>query len=92
MHEAFNRAAFDLQQGEISEPVATIFGVHLITVTEVKPGGKTLEEVRSQVMQDFNQWLVDQLIEEEIKKAKIEFNENFPHYKPGTRELAATEK
>jgi parvulin-like peptidyl-prolyl isomerase len=92
MVEAFNHAAFDLEKGHISEPVATPFGMHLITVTEVKPGGKTLEEVRSKVMPAFSQWLVDQLIEEEIKKAKIEFNENFPHYKPGTRELAATEK
>ena len=92
MVEAFNRAAFDLKQGQISEPVATTFGVHLITVNEVRPGGKTLDEVRNKVMPAFTQWLVDQLIEQQIKNAKIEFNENFPHYKPGTRELAAAEK
>ncbi|MEX2138251.1 MAG: peptidylprolyl isomerase [Pirellulales bacterium] len=92
MVEAFNRPAFDLQQGQISEPVATPFGMHLITVTEVKPGGKALEEVRSKMMPAFSQWLVDQLIEAEIKNAKIEFNETFPHYKPGTRELATAEK
>ncbi len=92
MAEAFNRAAFDLEQGQVSEPVATTFGVHLITVTEVKSGGKTLDEVRGKVTPAFTQWLVDQLIEQQIKKVKIEFNENFPHYKPGTRELAAAEK
>jgi peptidyl-prolyl cis-trans isomerase C len=92
MIEAFNRAAFDLEQGQVSEPLATTFGVHLITVTEVRPGGKTLDEVRGKVLPAFTQWLIDQLIEQQIKTAKIEFNENFPHYKPGTRELAAAEK
>jgi hypothetical protein len=61
----------------------------LITVTEVKPGDKTLDDVRSKVMPAFNQWLVEQLIERETKAAKIEFTDGFPHYKPGTRELAA---
>jgi peptidyl-prolyl cis-trans isomerase C len=92
MIEGFNRAAFDLKQGQVSEPVATTFGVHLITVTEVRPGGKTLDEVRGKVTPAFTQWLVDQLIEQRVKTVKIEFNENFPHYKPGTRELAAAEK
>lgn len=92
MIDDFNRAAFDLEKGQVSDPVTTTFGMHLITVTEVKPGGKTLEEVRGKLMPAFHQWLVDQLIEQQIKTTKIEFNDSFPHYKPGTRELAAKEE
>jgi peptidyl-prolyl cis-trans isomerase C len=88
----FSKAAFDLEQNKISDPVITSFGVHLITVTEIKPGEKSLELVRDEVMPAFSQWLVDELIERELKTAKIEFNESFPHYKPGTRELAGVEK
>jgi peptidyl-prolyl cis-trans isomerase C len=89
MVEAFNRAAFSLEKGQVSEPVATDFGIHLITVTDVRPGGKALADVRNQVEAQFSQWIIDQLIEKQIERAKIEFNENFPHYNPGTRELAA---
>jgi parvulin-like peptidyl-prolyl isomerase len=92
MVEEFNKAAFDLEQGKISAPVVSTFGVHLITVTEVKKGDKSLELVRDQVMPAFTQWLIEQLIANERKTAKIEFNEKFPHFKPGTRELASAEK
>ena len=92
MDKEFSKAAFDLEQGQISEPVISTFGVHLITVTEVKKGDKSLELVRDQVMPAFSQWLIEQLIANEKKTAKIEFNEKFPHFKPGTRELASAEK
>jgi peptidyl-prolyl cis-trans isomerase C len=87
MVEAFNAAAFKLDKGQISDPVLTTFGLHLITVTDVKPGKKRLDDVREAVMKSFSQWLVNQLIDQQIKDAKIEFNEAFPHYVPGTRQL-----
>jgi parvulin-like peptidyl-prolyl isomerase len=43
--EAFARAAFALQKDEISQPVVTQFGVHLIQCTEVLPGKKSWTEV-----------------------------------------------
>jgi peptidyl-prolyl cis-trans isomerase C len=89
MVEQFTRAAFDLEEGKVSDPVMTAFGVHLISVTEVKPGDKTLDDVREEVMRSFQQWLIDKLIERERKSAQIEYVDGFPHYKPGTRELAA---
>jgi parvulin-like peptidyl-prolyl isomerase len=92
MVEEFNKAAFDLEQGKVSEPVVSTFGVHLITVTEVKKGDKSLELVRDQVMPAFSQWLMEQLVANEKKTAKIEYNESFPHFKPGTRELSSAEK
>lgn len=46
MVEAFSSAAFALKKGEISDPVVTYFGVHLILCTEVKPGNKTWQEAQ----------------------------------------------
>src|SRR5690606_20588162 len=37
MVPAFEQAAFSLEQGEISEPVRSEFGLHLIQATEVRP-------------------------------------------------------
>ena len=38
MEEAFSRAAFALEVGQVSQPVVTRFGVHLIRCDAVKPG------------------------------------------------------
>ncbi len=46
----FDEVAFSLGQGEVSEPVRTAFGYHIIRVEEIKPGHiKPLDEVRSEV-------------------------------------------
>ena len=50
MTPEFEKAAFALEVGELSEPVRTRFGYHLIKVKEVKPGGlKAFEEARPEV-------------------------------------------
>jgi len=49
----FERAAFALQPGEISEPVRTDFGFHLIRVEEREEAvSRPLEEVREQIAAD----------------------------------------
>jgi len=53
MVEPFEQALFALRQGEVSEPVQTEFGWHLIRVDgieKVKP--KSLDEVREAMLQD----------------------------------------
>ena len=50
MTETFSRAAFGLKVGEISEPVVDQFGVHLIQCTDVKPGDKTWQDVRRELL------------------------------------------
>lgn len=64
MGEAFSAAAFKLQLHEISPPVVTSFGVHLIRCLEIKPGKKTWQDVRSElrpaVTRYLFQWTADQ--------------------------------
>lgn len=50
MVPAFEQAAFSLEKDDISQPVKTMYGYHIIKVTDIKPSlTKPLEEVRSQI-------------------------------------------
>jgi peptidyl-prolyl cis-trans isomerase D len=50
MEKAFEEAASKLKLGEVSEPVKSAFGYHLIKVTELVPGEiKTYEAVKDEV-------------------------------------------
>lgn len=50
MVKPFEEAAFSLPVGEISEPIRSQFGFHIIKVTDKKPEGQeTFEEARSKV-------------------------------------------
>lgn len=53
MDPAFEAAAMNLQLGQVSEPVKTAFGYHLVKVTELLPGEtKSFAEVKDKVKQD----------------------------------------
>ena len=68
MVKSFEDAAFALKVGDISQPITTTFGVHLIQVLEKDPNHKleeqTLTQKRSKAYQD---WL-----QEQVSAAKIE--------------------
>jgi parvulin-like peptidyl-prolyl isomerase len=87
MVEPFARAAFALDKGEISQPVATVFGIHLITVTDIKPGDKKLADARDAVREALAKELFEQLAVKQRGQAKIEFTGNGAYFKPGTTEL-----
>lgn len=51
---AFADALFSMQPGQISEPVKTEFGYHIIRLDEVRPAAvKSFDEVRSQVESEY---------------------------------------
>lgn len=49
MPEVFSEAAFGLNVGEVSAPVVSKFGIHLIKCLDVRPGKQQLGDVRNDV-------------------------------------------
>lgn len=72
MVEPFAATAFGLEPGAISQPVETQFGVHLIKVTEVKPGELKFADAKDAVMGTLFQQLLEKAAEEQRKVTKVE--------------------
>jgi parvulin-like peptidyl-prolyl isomerase len=87
MAEAFSSAAFQLDQGEISPPVTTPFGVHLIQCTDVKPGKQTWQNERRALAESWTRDCFSTLAEAARSKATVKYAGASPYFKPGTHEL-----
>ena len=72
MPEAFSKAAFDLQPGQVSQPVSTAFGIHLIQVLETKSGKKTSQDAAGELKPAVALFLFRFLADKERLTAKIE--------------------
>ena len=92
MVEPFAEAAFTLPVGEISKPVVTPFGVHLIKATEIKPGNKKWTDVREELKPPAGRALHDKIATIAREKANVEFTGAYPHFKLGTHELVLPNK
>lgn len=81
MPENYSAVAFRLASGEISEPVATAYGVHLIKCLEIKPGernfGDAVEEMRQVLAQEEFQKLRAQARQAGVS---VEYSDAFPHF------------
>ncbi len=54
MDPAFEAAAFSLQAGEVSQPVRSNFGFHLIKLTEIKPADvKPFDEAKGEIEREY---------------------------------------
>lgn len=72
MVEPFAKAAFALKPGQMSDPVQSPFGYHLILVTGRKPGQPTkFEEVKEEVKEIFCNRLREDLVGKLRESAKI---------------------
>ena len=87
MPEPFAKAAFALDKGEVSPPVTTPFGVHLIQCLEVKPGQRPWHDVRESVKLSATEFLFDWIVSQRRGKAEVEYTGALPYFKPGTREI-----
>ena len=70
----FERAMNALAIDEISQPVRTPFGWHLIQVLEVKPGQKTWQECRVELRSAVTQYLFRWIADKERETAQVEEN------------------
>lgn len=87
MLEPFAAAAFKLDKGKLSEPVVTSYGVHLIKVTDIKPGHRTWVESKEQLRAPATQDLFEKLAAKERDQAHVTFTGKIPHFRIGTHEL-----
>jgi len=67
-----SKTAFDLKVGDVSEPIESPFGIHLIKVTERHPGDFSLEDVRTVILDRLSQQLWTDTVAKERTSAKIE--------------------
>jgi parvulin-like peptidyl-prolyl isomerase len=67
-----------LEVGAISEPIASPFGVHLVTVTEIVPGQLSLEDVRGEILVELGEQLWQEQVSRDRKSAKIKQFEATP--------------
>ena len=72
MPEAFTRAAFALEPGEVSPPVITTAGVHLIQCLQVKPGTKRWQDARAELEAAVTRHLFRWAADQQRPRAKIE--------------------
>ncbi|MEW6200393.1 MAG: peptidylprolyl isomerase [bacterium] len=80
MVKPFEDAAFSMKKGEISKPVKTQFGFHIIRLddkTEItqKSFEEVQEEIKSALTQEKQQNLIKDLLEELKKEGKIKIND-----------------
>jgi peptidyl-prolyl cis-trans isomerase C len=76
---AFEKAAFELQVGQISDVVETEYGYHIIKVTGHKDASKTsFEDAKDDIIKQLTQKKQSELAEEYIKSLKAKANIVYP--------------
>ena len=73
MVEPFAAAAFALKVGQLSDPVKTPFGYHIIKVTETKKGNDVkFDDVKQNIKKNMMEEKAQVLIRQLLEKAKID--------------------
>ena len=85
--EPVAKAAFALEPGQLSEPVVTRFGVHLVRVTEIKPGTKTWRDVAAELQSVIVRRGFAKIAAEQRGKVTVEYTGALPYIDPKTGKL-----
>ena len=89
MPEIFSQTAFELKMGEISQPLVSPLGVHLIQCLEVSPGTKTWQDAREALREAVIRYLFDWNANRPEKDPVIRYTGTVPYFKAGTHEIVA---
>jgi peptidyl-prolyl cis-trans isomerase C len=77
--ESFEKAAFELQVGQVSDVVETEYGYHIIKVTDHKDASKTsFEDAKDDIIKQLTQKKQSELAEKYIESLKAEANIVYP--------------
>ncbi len=78
MPETFCHAAFELEPDQISNPVTTAFGVHLIKCLEIRAGTIGPRDARDAVRDDAMRYLFDRMADRERNQMTVEYQVEWP--------------
>ena len=85
-NEEFAKQVFALATGEVSRPVTTPFGVHLLTVTAVEPGRERVADLEERLRPQFIAKLIRDVIVQQRGLRRIDYAAGVPHFDPATPE------
>ena len=77
MPTSFTDEAFKLAQGEVSKPVTTKFGVHLVLCMEVKEGELVWRDVQEQVTASAAKAYFDAIVKKHRPEVDIKYGDRF---------------
>ena len=70
----FNRAAFQLDPGQISSPVTTVVGIHLIKCLEIEPGSRGRQDIEPVIRAAATRSIFDQLSDQKRQDVDIQYD------------------
>ena len=82
--EEFAKQAFSIAKGELSKPFITPFGVHVLQVTEVQPGQRSVIAARPQIEQAIAQQAVRDTLIQARRDVVVEYADGVAHFDPTT--------
>jgi parvulin-like peptidyl-prolyl isomerase len=77
---------------QISQPITTAFGVHLLKISEIKAGKSSWRDAKIQLKKSATKFLFDWIVQKQLQESKVEFKGNSPYFELTSGKLVVPEK